>query len=69
VLDAGLVGEPRQIERLFRAHRQRLLAVHVLPALDRAANVRRAKLGERRVEVDRIRIVRERLLEIGRKPI
>ena len=66
VLHARLVGEPREIERLLRAHGERLLAVDVLPALDRAAHVRRAKLRQRRVEVDRIVLVRERLLEIRR---
>jgi hypothetical protein len=64
VFHAGFIREPREIERLLGAHRERLLAVHVLPHLDRAAHVGGAKVGQRGVEVDRIGAVGECFLQI-----
>ena len=67
VLDARRRRETSQVERLIGGRRQRLLAVDVLAALDCPPNVRRTQIGQCRVEVHAIALVRERLVEVCRE--
>ena len=66
VLHVRALRRARQIEGLDRGRRERLLAVDVLAGGNRSPHVVDAGARERRVEVDRVRGVREAAIEIGR---
>src|SRR2546430_478327 len=66
VLHAALPGSTGEVERLGQRARQRLFAVHLLPARDRPPHVVCAEARHRRIAVVRIRRVREARIEIGR---
>ena len=71
VPDAGLLGEPGQLERRLEVLGDRLLAVDVPAGLDRRAHRRLAAAGDLGVEVDLVGGVGERRGQVGgeRQPV
>src|SRR5207247_4698999 len=66
MLHPAAVGETQQVERFGRRGRQRLLAVDVLARDDGPPHVVGAEGGQRSVEVDRVRWIREAGVQVGR---
>ena len=66
VLDAALLGEPRNRERVCEARRARLFTIDVFSRLDRLANDRGAHLRRAGVEENLVVRIGERGREIGR---
>jgi hypothetical protein len=67
--DAGLAGDPRELEGVLEALGGGLLGVDGLAGGDRLLDVLDAQIGHQRVEVDLVGIVSERLVEVRGPPL